>query len=79
MFFVFLVPFVTRLQLQRDVGSEQALNALIQVYKNYYPDVIMGGAGPFKGNIFSVRFDLDGWGVWFCKLTCFILFFFMTV
>lgn len=54
--------FSTRLQLQRDVGNEQALNALIQVYKNYYPDVIMGDTGPFKGNIFSVRFDLDGWG-----------------
>ncbi|CCX06676.1 Similar to Centromere protein I; acc. no. Q8AYS7 [Pyronema omphalodes CBS 100304] len=41
------------LQLQRDVGSEQPINALIQIYKNYYPDVIMFNAGPFKSTIFS--------------------------
>jgi centromere protein I len=41
------------LQIQRDVGSEQPINALIQIYKNYYPDVIMFNAGPFKSAIFS--------------------------
>ena len=43
-----------RLELKRDIGNEQSLNALLQVYKNYYPDIIVGEAGPFKSGLFSV-------------------------
>ncbi|KAF8248769.1 Mis6-domain-containing protein [Wilcoxina mikolae CBS 423.85] len=42
------------LQLQRDIGNEQPVNALVHVYKNYYPDAIVGEAArPFKASIFS--------------------------
>lgn len=41
------------LELKRNVGNEQPLNALLQVYKNYYPDVIVGDVGSFKAGVFS--------------------------
>ena len=44
-----------RLKLSREVGrNEQPLNALLQTYKNFYPDVIIHEVGPFKSGVFSV-------------------------
>lgn len=47
-----------RLELKRTVGSEPALNALIQVYKMYYPDVIIDDPGTFRRGIFAVWFPV---------------------
>jgi centromere protein I len=32
------------------------VNALLQVYKNYYPDIIVADVGTFRAGLFSVRF-----------------------
>ncbi|KAI5803123.1 Mis6-domain-containing protein [Geopyxis carbonaria] len=41
------------LQWKQTIGEEQPLNALLQVYKNYYPDVIVGNVGTFKAGVLS--------------------------
>ncbi|KAA8895854.1 Mis6-domain-containing protein [Sphaerosporella brunnea] len=41
------------LQLKQDVGNEQHVNALLQTYKNYYPDIIVAEVGPFRAGVFS--------------------------
>lgn len=43
-----------RLELKRNLGNEQSLNGLLQVYKDYYPDVIVGDITPTKLGLFSV-------------------------
>ena len=46
-------PF--RLELAKKVGSEAPLLGLIRVYKDYYPDVIVGEAGTGRIAVFGVR------------------------
>lgn len=43
-----------RLEFKRNLGNEQPLNGLLQVYKDYYPDVIVGDIAPTKLGLFSV-------------------------
>ncbi|TGZ84040.1 Mis6-domain-containing protein [Ascodesmis nigricans] len=41
------------LELKRSIGEEHCLNALIHIYKTYYPDVIIDDPGIFRKGIFS--------------------------
>jgi len=43
------------LELKRIVGNEQPLLGLLQIYKNYYPDVIVERLPPTKTGLFSVK------------------------
>lgn len=43
-----------RLEFKRNLGNEQPLNGLLQVYKDYYPDVIVGDVAPTRLGLFSV-------------------------
>ncbi|KAL7276680.1 hypothetical protein RUND412_000340 [Rhizina undulata] len=43
----------TLLELKRKVGNEQPLLGLLQTYKDYYPDVIVGEVGRIKAGLFS--------------------------
>lgn len=45
---------VHRLQLRRNLGNNPSLNALLQTYKGYYPDMIVGDIGAVKAGVFSV-------------------------
>ncbi|KAH0543376.1 hypothetical protein FGG08_002332 [Glutinoglossum americanum] len=42
-----------RLELARNIGNEPALVGLIRMYKDYYPDVIIGSAGSGRASFFS--------------------------
>jgi centromere protein I len=42
------------LELSRRVGNEPALVGLIRVYKDYYPDVIVGDATSGRASVFTV-------------------------
>lgn len=42
------------LELKRIVGNEQPLLGLLQIYKDYYPDVIVERLAPSKSGLFSV-------------------------
>ncbi|KAH8149893.1 uncharacterized protein LAJ45_06045 [Morchella importuna] len=41
------------LEFKRNLGNEQPLNGLLQVFKDYYPDVIVGDIAPTKVGLFS--------------------------
>ncbi|KAL0637894.1 hypothetical protein Q9L58_003116 [Maublancomyces gigas] len=41
------------LEFKRNLGNEQPLNGLLQVYKDYYPDVIVGDVAPTRLGLFS--------------------------
>lgn len=41
------------LEFKRNLGNEQPLNGLLQVFKDYYPDVIVGDVAPTKVRLFS--------------------------
>jgi centromere protein I len=43
-----------RLELSRRVGNEPSLVGLIRVYKDYYPDVIVGDAANGRASVFMV-------------------------
>ena len=43
------------LELKRIVGNEQPLLGLLQIYKDYYPDVIVERLASTKSGVFSVR------------------------
>lgn len=45
----------SRLELSRIIGNEPALVGLIRVYKEYYPDVIVGDAAAGRASHFDVR------------------------
>jgi centromere protein I len=42
------------LELSRRVGNEPSLVGLIRVYKDYYPDVIVGDAASGRASVFTV-------------------------
>lgn len=44
-----------RLELARRVGNEPPLIGLIRVYKDYYPDVIVGEVASSRASVFTVR------------------------
>lgn len=43
-----------RLELARRVGHEPQLVSLIRVYKDYYPDVIVGDVTHGRASVFTV-------------------------
>lgn len=42
------------LDLSRRVGNEPAVVGLIRVYKDYYPDVIVGDVAGGRASVFTV-------------------------
>ena len=42
------------LDLSRRVGSEPSVVGLIRVYKDYYPDIIVGDATSGRASVFTV-------------------------
>lgn len=54
-----LGPMLTQhsLELARRVGNEPPLVGLIRVYKDYYPDVIVGEVASSRASVFTVRRD----------------------
>jgi hypothetical protein len=44
--------------LARRVGNEPPLIGLIRVYKDYYPDVIVGGLANGRASVFMVSFNI---------------------
>lgn len=44
-----------RLELSRKAGHEPALVGLLRVYKDYYPDIIVGDATSGRASVFLVR------------------------
>lgn len=50
----FLAKVFYRLELARRVGNEPPLVGLIRVYKDYYPDVIVGETTAGRASVFTV-------------------------
>jgi hypothetical protein len=48
-----------RLELARRIGNEPPLTGLIRVYKDYYPDVIVGDVTNGRSSVFTVSFLLS--------------------
>lgn len=44
----------SRLELSRKAGHEPALVGLLRVYKDYYPDIIVGDAAAGRASVFLV-------------------------
>ena len=44
----------SRMELTRQAGNEPALVGLMRVYKDYYPDVIVGAATSGRASVFTV-------------------------
>lgn len=44
----------SRMELMRQAGNEPALVGLVRVYKDYYPDVIVGDAVAGRASVFVV-------------------------
>lgn len=50
---------MVRMELTRRAGNEPPLVGLLRVYKDYYPDVIIGDAVSGRASVFTVFiFDL---------------------
>lgn len=49
-----LMNYRNRLELSRSYGNELALLGLLNVYKKFYPDVIVGQAVAGKPSLFEV-------------------------
>jgi len=47
-----------RLELSRKAGHEPALVGLLRVYKDYYPDIIVGDATSGRASVFLVCISL---------------------
>ncbi len=43
------------MELTRQAGNEPALVGLMRVYKDYYPDVIVGTVTSGRASVFTVR------------------------
>ena len=48
-----------RLELSRGLGNEPALQGLLRVYKDYYPDIILGGTSTSRKSFAPVSFRLS--------------------
>lgn len=46
------------LELSRGLGNEPALQGLLRVYKDYYPDIILGSASTSRKSFAPVSFRL---------------------
>ena len=44
-----------RLELSRGLGNEPALQGLLRVYKDYYPEIILGSAATSRKSFAPVR------------------------
>jgi hypothetical protein len=50
----FYTNILDSLGLLQQAGNEPALNALLRVYKNYYPDIIVGPGGQTRSSSLTV-------------------------
>jgi len=50
-----LIRGYLRLSLSRQTGSDPALTGLLRVFKNYYPEIIVGEVTKGRASTFKVR------------------------